>query len=106
MQSLQHESAASVFIEKNIKDVVGKPMIAYSIETILQSGIFLEVMVSTDVIEMAEVAHRHGAEVPFMCSAKNSDQNAINRVENTHSPYADTIASYSTPIVLPYEWSY
>ena len=32
--------------------------------------------------------------------------NINNRVENTHSPYADTIASYSTPIVLPYEWSY
>ncbi|MFN3315867.1 MAG: pseudaminic acid cytidylyltransferase [Raineya sp.] len=58
---------------KNIKDFLGKPIIAYSIEASLQSGIFQEVMVSTDDAEIAEVAQKYGAKVPFMRSAKNSD---------------------------------
>ena len=58
---------------KNIKDFLGKPIIAYSIEAALQSGIFDEVMVSTDDVEIAEVAQKYGAKVPFLRSAKNSD---------------------------------
>ncbi|PKQ70843.1 pseudaminic acid cytidylyltransferase [Raineya orbicola] len=58
---------------KNIKDFLGKPIIAYSIEASLKSGIFQEVMVSTDDAEIAEVAQKYGAKVPFMRSAKNSD---------------------------------
>lgn len=58
---------------KNIKNFLGKPIIAYSIEASLQSGIFQEVMVSTDDAEIAEVAKKYGAKVPFMRSAKNSD---------------------------------
>jgi N-acylneuraminate cytidylyltransferase len=58
---------------KNIKDFLGKPIIAYSIEAALQSGIFDEVMVSTDDVEIAEVAQKCGAKVPFLRSAKNSD---------------------------------
>ncbi|WP_448528258.1 pseudaminic acid cytidylyltransferase [Raineya sp.] len=58
---------------KNIKDFLGKPIIAYSIEASLQSGIFQEVMVSTDDTEIAEVAQKYGAKVPFLRSAKNSD---------------------------------
>ena len=54
---------------KNIKDFCGKPIIAYSIEAALASGIFAEVMVSTDSEEIAETARRYGAEVPFMRSA-------------------------------------
>jgi len=51
---------------KNIKDFCGKPMIAWSIEAALQSGCFERVIVSTDDEEIAEVALRFGAEVPFM----------------------------------------
>lgn len=61
---------------KNIKDFLGKPIIAYSIEAALQSGLFDEVMVSTDDDEIVEVAKRYGAKVPFMRSAKNADDNA------------------------------
>ena len=57
---------------KNIKDFLGKPIIAYSIETALQSGLFEEVMVSTDDPEIAKVARRYGAKVPFFRSEKNS----------------------------------
>lgn len=51
---------------KNIKDFLGKPIILYSIEAALASGIFDEVMVSTDDAEIAEIAKNAGACVPFM----------------------------------------
>ena len=57
---------------KNIKDFLGKPIIAYSIEVALQSGLFQEVMVSTDDEEIAEVARKYGAKVPFLRSEKTS----------------------------------
>lgn len=58
---------------KNIKSFLGKPIIAYSIEVALESGLFDTVMVSTDDNEIAEVAKAYGASVPFMRSAANSD---------------------------------
>lgn len=57
---------------KNIKYFLGKPVIAYSIEAALQSGLFDEVMVSTDDDEIAELARTYGANVPFMRSSKNA----------------------------------
>lgn len=51
---------------KNIKEFCGKPMIAYSIEAALQSDCFDKIIVSTDDLEIAKVAERYGAEVPFM----------------------------------------
>jgi len=50
---------------KNIKQFLGKPMIAWSIEAALQSACFDHVWVSTDDAEIAEVALSYGAEVPF-----------------------------------------
>ena len=41
--------------KKNIREFCGKPIIAYSIEAALSSGIFSEVMVSTDSEEIAEI---------------------------------------------------
>ncbi len=61
---------------KNIKDFLGKPIIAYSIEAALKSELFDEVMVSTDDIEIAQIAKKYGAKVPFMRSEKNSDDYA------------------------------
>ncbi|MCH1548409.1 MAG: pseudaminic acid cytidylyltransferase [Flavobacteriaceae bacterium] len=58
---------------KNIKEFLGKPIIAYSIQAALDSGLFDEVMVSTDDLEIADIAKNHGAKVPFMRSMKNSD---------------------------------
>lgn len=58
---------------KNIKDFLGKPIISYSIEAALNSELFDEVMVSTDDDEIAEVAIKYGAKVPFLRSNKNSD---------------------------------
>ena len=59
--------------KKNIKEFCGKPIIAYSIRAALNSKIFDEVMVSTDSEEIAEIAIKNGANVPFMRSAKTSD---------------------------------
>ena len=52
--------------KKNVKPFLGKPMLAYSIEAALATGLFDEVMVSTDDQEIAEVARQYGAKVPFM----------------------------------------
>lgn len=51
---------------KNIKELAGKPLIAYTIEAALNSNIFSKVIVSTDSREIAEAALRYGAEVPFL----------------------------------------
>ena len=53
-------------LRKNIKEFNGKPIIAYSIEAALNSGLFSEVMVSTEDDEIAEISRYYGAEVPFM----------------------------------------
>src|SRR5690606_6244739 len=57
---------------KNIRDFLGKPIIAYSIETALKSKLFNEVMVSTDDEEIRSIALDYGAKVPFLRSRKNS----------------------------------
>lgn len=59
--------------KKNIRDFLGKPIIAYSIETAIKSDIFDEVMVSTDSEEIAEIAKKYGANVPFLRSEKSAD---------------------------------
>ena len=58
---------------KNIKDFLGKPIIAYSIEAALKCKLFDEVMVSTDDQEIAEIARNYGASVPFLRSKVNSN---------------------------------
>ncbi len=57
---------------KNIKEFCSKPIIAYSIEAALESGVFDTVMVSTDDEEIAEIAKGYGAEVPFFRSEYTS----------------------------------
>ena len=61
---------------KNVKDFLGKPLIAYSIEAALNSGVFERVIVSTDDAEIADVAVKFGAQVPFMRDATLSDDYA------------------------------
>lgn len=61
---------------KNIKDFCGKPILAYSIEAALKSGLFDTVMVSTDDKEIAEISKKYGAEVPFFRSEATSNDYA------------------------------
>ena len=56
---------------KNIKPFMGKPIIAYSIEAALQSGLFEEVMVSTDDEEIAGIACKYGVKVPFYAECRD-----------------------------------
>jgi len=58
---------------KNIKDFIGKPIIAYSIGAALEANLFEEVMVSTDDLEIAKIAQQYGAKVPFLRSKKNAN---------------------------------
>ena len=64
---------------KNVKEFLGKPIIAYSIEAALKSGLFDEVMVSTDDQEIAEIAKQYGASVPFMRSEKTANDFATTK---------------------------
>jgi len=55
---------------KNLAPVLGKPLIAYTIEAALSSTLLTEVIVSTDDEEIAEVSRQWGAQVPFMRPAE------------------------------------
>ncbi len=74
---------------KNIKEFCGKPILAYSIEAAIQSGVFDRVMVSTDDEEIAEIAKRYGAEVPFFRSEKTSNDFAT-----TNDVLLEVLAEY------------
>ncbi|GAO30463.1 pseudaminic acid cytidylyltransferase [Geofilum rubicundum] len=58
---------------KNIKDFLGKPIIAYSIEAAKASKLFDEIMVSTDDEEIAKIAQKYGAKVPFFRTKEASN---------------------------------
>jgi len=62
--------------KKNIKDFLGKPIIAYSIEAAIKSELFDEVMVSTDDNEIADIAIKFGAKVPILRSENSSNDYA------------------------------
>ncbi len=62
---------------KNIIDFKGKPMIAWTIEVALQSGLFHRVLVSTDSSEIADIAKQYGASVPFLRSQAADDYSPV-----------------------------
>ena len=58
--------------DKNIKDLNGKPLIAYTIEAAKKANIFDEIIVSTDSEKYAQISRSFGASVPFLRSEENS----------------------------------
>lgn len=62
--------------QKNIREFGGKPLIAYSIESALDSKIFTKVIVSTDNEKIAKIAKEYGAEIPFIRPKKLASDNA------------------------------
>jgi pseudaminic acid cytidylyltransferase len=96
---------------KNIKKFLGKPIIAYSIEAANESGLFNEIMVSTDDKEIALIAREYGAKVPFLRSKKNANDYAttadvlleVIQTYNSHGKIFDNIACiYPTaPFITP-----
>lgn len=61
---------------KNVKMFCGKPMIAWSIQSAIESRCFDRIIVSTDDQEIADVAQIYGAEVPFIRPAELSNDHA------------------------------
>ncbi len=77
---------------KNIKEFLGKPIISYSIQAALESDLFDEVIVSTDDEEIAKIATKYGAKVPFMRSAENSNDFAT-----TIDVLIEVLSQYKSP---------
>jgi len=63
-------SGSKRVIDKNIRELAGHPVIAYTIAAARRSEIFEAIVVSTDSASYAEVARKYGAEVPFLRPAK------------------------------------
>jgi len=59
--------------DKNIIDICGKPMIAYSIEAAIESKLFDRVIVSTDSLKYKEISEQFGAEVMMRSAELASD---------------------------------
>lgn len=76
--------------DKNIKELAGKPLIAYSIEAAIQSKMFQTVMVSTDSEKYAIIAKEYGAEVPFLRSERTSSDTA-----SSWDAVAEVLENYS-----------
>lgn len=62
--------------DKNIKKLFGKPLLGYTVDAALQSGMFEEIMVSTDSEQYAAIARSCGANVPFLRSNENASDKA------------------------------
>ncbi len=75
--------------KKNVKEFCGKPILAYSIEAALESGMFDIVMVSTDDEEIGRTAMEYGAQVPFYRSEKTSNDYAT-----TNDVLLEVLAEY------------
>jgi pseudaminic acid cytidylyltransferase len=94
---------------KNLKPFAGKPMIAHAIDTAVASGLFDQVVVSTDDEEIAEVALACGAQVPFMRPAALADhftgtavvvQHALQTLIEQGSRYEFACCIYATTPLL------
>lgn len=96
---------------KNIRPFCGKPMIVWSIEAALQTGLFDHVIVSTEDEEIASVARDHGAEVPFMRPVALADDytgtvpviaHAVAASQSHYGPVSQACCLYATaPFTTP-----
>ena len=98
-------------LRKNIKEFNGKPIIAYSIEAALKSNCFDQVIVSTDDVEIVEVAKKYGAQVPFIRPTELSNdyagtipviKHAIEWLEENNNTIESVCCLYATaPFIQP-----
>ena len=91
--------------KKNIKLFNNYPIIKYSIDAAINSGCFKDIIVSTDDQEIAEIAIKYGASVPFYRSNKNSDDysttvdvllEVLEVLENNNKSYDSICCIYPT----------
>lgn len=82
---------------KNIRPFAGRPILAWSVKAALASGLFDEVMVSTDDEEIAEVAREAGASVPFMRSPESADDHApiVDVLREVNDRYASEVRQFA-----------
>lgn len=69
---------------KNIRNLAGKPLIAHSIESAINSNIFSHVIVSTEDTQISNIAKRYGAEVPFIRPKRLATSNSSMADVMTH----------------------
>lgn len=95
-------SGSKGVIDKNIKLLHGKPLLAYSIEAALESKMFEEVLVSTDSEKYAEIAKEYGASVPFLRSEENSgdDISSWDAVREVLKTYGELGKKFDTVALL------
>ena len=88
--------------DKNIRELAGKPLMAYTIEAALESGEFDEVMVSTDSELYADIARSAGAAVPFLRSEATATDSASSwdMVEEVLMNYSKAGRSFDTFCLL------
>ena len=72
-------------VRKNIRLLAGKPLIAYAIETALDSELIDRVIVSTDDEEIAKIALQYGAEIPFIRPSEFAQDDSPERVAWQHA---------------------
>lgn len=101
---------------KNIRPLAGKPLLAYTIETAKRSGVFTDIVVSTDDAEIQRVAIEHGAQAPFLrppelatdgALAIPTLQHAVREMETRTGERYDVIAMLqpTTPLRSPEDLS-
>ncbi len=88
--------------DKNIRRLAGQPLMAYSICAAVDSGVFADVVVSTDSEEYAAIARHYGAQVPFMRPETYAGDTSpdIEWVEHALTALADTGKSYDCFSIL------
>lgn len=96
---------------KNIREFCGHPIIMYAIEAAIKSELFDEVMVSTDSLEIAGIAVKYGAKVPFMREERTSGDFAttsevimevLKGYENRGMVFETAVCIYPTaPFITP-----
>ena len=83
-------------VNKNIREMCGRPLIAYTIEAAKKCGLFSRIIVSTDSKEIATISEEYGAEVPFLREKNLADDycpvslvtlDAVDRLENSTDQY-------------------
>ncbi len=70
-------SGSKSVVDKNIRKIAGKPMIAYSIEHAKQSKYINRIIVSTDSETYAQIAREYGAETPFLRPAEYATDTSL-----------------------------
>jgi len=86
---------------KNMQDLAGKPLIAYTVEVALKSKTLDRVIVSTDDVKIAEIAKSYGAEVPFLRPTELAKDDTPGLLVVQHAVrYLEDVEAYKVDIIV------